>query len=85
MNWKIFALFALTAGMHITVHASENVNTPENRQFLKQQENLSRQLRENVTVYFYNTDKKRINDGKRTETMWPAAPLASGCISPCTP
>ncbi|MBS9329083.1 type-F conjugative transfer system pilin assembly protein TrbC [Escherichia coli] len=46
MNWKIFALFALTAGMHITVHASENVNTPENRQFLKQQENLSRQLRE---------------------------------------
>lgn len=46
MNWKIFALFALTAGMHITVHASDNVNTPENRQFLKQQENLSRQLRE---------------------------------------
>ncbi|EKD4815553.1 type-F conjugative transfer system pilin assembly protein TrbC [Escherichia albertii] len=46
MNWKIFALFALTAGMHITVHASENVNTPENRQFLKQLENLSRQLRE---------------------------------------
>ncbi|CDW60640.1 TrbC Ftype and TraU domain containing protein [Trichuris trichiura] len=28
------------------VMASENVNTPENRQFLKQQENLSRQLRE---------------------------------------
>ncbi|EKL8332355.1 TPA: type-F conjugative transfer system pilin assembly protein TrbC, partial [Escherichia coli] len=27
MNWKIFALFALTAGMHITVHASDNVNT----------------------------------------------------------
>ncbi|ENO8102298.1 type-F conjugative transfer system pilin assembly protein TrbC, partial [Escherichia coli] len=25
MNWKIFALFALTAGMHITVHASDNV------------------------------------------------------------
>ncbi|HFE2771296.1 type-F conjugative transfer system pilin assembly protein TrbC, partial [Escherichia sp. HC-TM1] len=24
MNWKIFALFALTAGMHITVHASDN-------------------------------------------------------------
>ncbi|EPS0439670.1 type-F conjugative transfer system pilin assembly protein TrbC [Escherichia coli] len=46
MNWKIFALFALAAGMHITVHASDNVNTPENRQFLKQQENLSRQLRE---------------------------------------
>ncbi|ELX1744303.1 type-F conjugative transfer system pilin assembly protein TrbC, partial [Escherichia coli] len=46
MNWKTFALFALTAGMHITVHASDNVNTPENRQFLKQQENLSRQLRE---------------------------------------
>ncbi|HEC4064948.1 TPA: type-F conjugative transfer system pilin assembly protein TrbC [Escherichia coli] len=46
MNWKIFALFALTAGMHITVHASDNVNTPEKRQFLKQQENLSRQLRE---------------------------------------
>ncbi|HCN9917569.1 TPA: type-F conjugative transfer system pilin assembly protein TrbC, partial [Escherichia coli] len=46
MNWKIFALFALTAGMHITVHASDNVNTPENRQFLKQQETLSQQLRE---------------------------------------
>ena len=46
MNRKIFALFALTAGMHLAVHASENVNTPENRQFLKQQENLSRQLRE---------------------------------------
>ncbi|HCT5497956.1 TPA: type-F conjugative transfer system pilin assembly protein TrbC, partial [Escherichia coli] len=27
MNWKIFALFALIAGMHITVHASDNVNT----------------------------------------------------------
>ncbi len=46
MNRKIFALFALTAGMHLAVHASENVYTPENRQFLKQQENLSRQLRE---------------------------------------
>ncbi|EZK07138.1 TrbC family F-type conjugative pilus assembly protein [Escherichia coli] len=46
MNRKIFALFALTAGMHLAVHASENVNTTENRQFLKQQENLSRQLRE---------------------------------------
>ncbi|EEV8182856.1 hypothetical protein RIG37_004893 [Escherichia coli] len=22
---------------------------------------------------------------KKTETMWPAAPLASGCISPCIP
>ncbi len=32
--------------MHLAVHASENVNTTENRQFLKQQENLSRQLRE---------------------------------------
>ena len=32
------------------VMASENVNTPENRQFLKQQENLSRQLRENLTI-----------------------------------
>ncbi|MBA2068165.1 type-F conjugative transfer system pilin assembly protein TrbC, partial [Escherichia coli] len=39
-------LFALTAGLFISVHASENVNTPESRQFLKQQENLSRQLRE---------------------------------------
>lgn len=46
MNRKIFALFALTAGMHLAVHASENVNTPENRQFLKQQETLSQQLRE---------------------------------------
>ncbi|WP_346708334.1 TraU family protein, partial [Escherichia coli] len=27
MNRKIFALFALTAGMHLAVHASENVNT----------------------------------------------------------
>ncbi|HHQ9126718.1 TPA: type-F conjugative transfer system pilin assembly protein TrbC, partial [Escherichia coli] len=24
MNRKIFALFALTAGMHLAVHASEN-------------------------------------------------------------
>lgn len=39
----------------------------------------------NVTVYFYNPDKKRINDGKRTETMWPAASLTSGCRSPCIP
>ena len=46
MNRKIFALFALTAGMHLAVHASENVNTTENRQFLKQQETLSQQLRE---------------------------------------
>lgn len=30
MNWKIFALFALAAGMHITVHASDNMNIPEN-------------------------------------------------------
>ncbi|ENE7487376.1 type-F conjugative transfer system pilin assembly protein TrbC, partial [Escherichia albertii] len=27
MNRKIFAFFALTAGMHLAVHASENVNT----------------------------------------------------------
>ncbi|ENA5105814.1 type-F conjugative transfer system pilin assembly protein TrbC, partial [Escherichia coli] len=46
MNKKIYILFALTAGLFISVHASENVNTTENRQFLKQQENLSRQLRE---------------------------------------
>ena len=46
MSRKIFELFALTAGLFISAHASENVNTPENRQFLKQQENLSRQLRE---------------------------------------
>lgn len=46
MNKKIYILFALTAGLFISVHASDNVNTPENRQFLKQQENLSRQLRE---------------------------------------
>ncbi|MFZ4341389.1 type-F conjugative transfer system pilin assembly protein TrbC, partial [Klebsiella pneumoniae] len=39
MNRKIFELFALTEVMHLAVHASENVNTPENRQFLKQQEN----------------------------------------------
>ncbi|BBS70268.1 Uncharacterised protein [Shigella sonnei] len=30
MSRKIFVLFALAAGMHITVHASDNVNTPEN-------------------------------------------------------
>ncbi|EIX7681228.1 type-F conjugative transfer system pilin assembly protein TrbC [Escherichia coli] len=46
MNKKIYILFALTAGLFIFAHASENVNTPENRQFLKQQETLSQQLRE---------------------------------------
>lgn len=46
MSRKIFELFALTAGLFISAHASENVNTPENRQFLKQQETLSQQLRE---------------------------------------
>ena len=46
MNKKIYILFALTAGLFISVHASENVNTTENRQFLKQQETLSQQLRE---------------------------------------
>ncbi|EGY9892211.1 type-F conjugative transfer system pilin assembly protein TrbC, partial [Escherichia coli] len=46
MNKKIYILFALTAGLFISAHASENVNTPENRQFLKQQETLSQQLRE---------------------------------------
>ncbi|MEC9584408.1 type-F conjugative transfer system pilin assembly protein TrbC [Escherichia coli] len=46
MSRKIFVLFALTAGLFISAHASENVNTPENRQFLKQQETLSQQLRE---------------------------------------
>lgn len=50
MNRKIFALFALTAGMHLAVHASENVNTTENRQFLKQQETLSQQLREKPDI-----------------------------------
>ncbi len=45
MSRKIFELFALTAGLFISAHASENVNTPENRQFLKQQETLSQQLR----------------------------------------
>ncbi|PZY62008.1 type-F conjugative transfer system pilin assembly protein TrbC, partial [Escherichia coli] len=45
MSRKIFVLFALTAGLFISAHASENVNTPENRQFLKQQETLSQQLR----------------------------------------
>ncbi|WP_235836885.1 type-F conjugative transfer system pilin assembly protein TrbC, partial [Escherichia coli] len=43
-------LFALTAGMHLAVHASENVNTTENRQFLKQQETLSQQLREKPDI-----------------------------------
>ncbi|ENL4659738.1 type-F conjugative transfer system pilin assembly protein TrbC, partial [Escherichia coli] len=38
MSRKIFVLFALTTGLFISAHASENVNTPENRQFLKQQE-----------------------------------------------
>lgn len=46
MSRKIFVLFALTTGLFISAHASENVNTPENRQFLKQQETLSQQLRE---------------------------------------
>ena len=46
MSRKIFVLFTLTAGLFISAHASENVNTPENRQFLKQQETLSQQLRE---------------------------------------
>ncbi|HCN8541965.1 TPA: type-F conjugative transfer system pilin assembly protein TrbC, partial [Escherichia coli] len=50
MNRKIFALFALTSGMHLAVHASENVNTTENRQFLKQQETLSQQLREKPDI-----------------------------------
>ncbi len=46
MSRKIFVLFSLTAGLFISAHASENVNTPENRRFLKQQETLSQQLRE---------------------------------------
>ncbi|EEQ7696496.1 type-F conjugative transfer system pilin assembly protein TrbC [Escherichia coli] len=46
MRRKIVVLFALTAGLYISAHASENMNTPENRQFLKQQETLSQQLRE---------------------------------------
>ncbi|EMY7955902.1 type-F conjugative transfer system pilin assembly protein TrbC, partial [Escherichia coli] len=28
MNKKIYILFALTAGLFLSVHASENVNTP---------------------------------------------------------
>ncbi|EOK4242788.1 type-F conjugative transfer system mating-pair stabilization protein TraN [Escherichia coli] len=40
------SLAALLMMLNGAVMASENVNTPENRQFLKQQENLSRQLRE---------------------------------------
>ncbi|EKY9651201.1 type-F conjugative transfer system pilin assembly protein TrbC, partial [Escherichia coli] len=30
MSRKIFVLFALTTGLFISAHASENVNTPEN-------------------------------------------------------
>ncbi|EMS3551334.1 type-F conjugative transfer system pilin assembly protein TrbC, partial [Escherichia coli] len=29
MNKKIYILFALTAGLFLSAHASENVNTPE--------------------------------------------------------
>ena len=50
MSRKIFVLFALTTGLFISAHASENVNTPENRQFLKQQETLSQQLREKPDI-----------------------------------
>lgn len=46
MKLSMKSLAALLMMLNGAVMASENVNTPENRQFLKQQENLSRQLRE---------------------------------------
>lgn len=45
MKLSMKSLAALLMMLNGAVMASENVNTPENRQFLKQQENLSRQLR----------------------------------------
>ena len=47
MKRNMKSLAALLMMLNGAVMASENTNTPENRQFLKQQENLSRQLREN--------------------------------------
>lgn len=46
MKLSMKSLAALLMMLNGAVMASENVNTPESRQFLKQQENLSRQLRE---------------------------------------
>ncbi|CTW71846.1 conjugal transfer pilus assembly protein TrbC [Escherichia coli] len=46
MKLSMKSLAALLMMLNGAVMASENVNTPENHQFLKQQENLSRQLRE---------------------------------------
>lgn len=46
MKLSMKSLAALLMMLNGAVMASENVNTPDNRQFLKQQENLSRQLRE---------------------------------------
>ncbi len=50
MKLSMKSLAALLMMLNGAVMASENVNTPENRQFLKQQENLSRQLREKLTI-----------------------------------
>ena len=70
MNRKIFALFALTAGMHLAVHASENVNTPENRQFLKQQdipeEGLKRMLGETRHYGIPATLRGMVNNDLKT-------------------
>ncbi|HAH3292275.1 TPA: type-F conjugative transfer system pilin assembly protein TrbC [Escherichia coli] len=46
MKLSMKSLAALLMMLNGAVMASENVNTPENRQFLKQQETLSQQLRE---------------------------------------
>ncbi|HAM9712281.1 type-F conjugative transfer system pilin assembly protein TrbC [Escherichia coli] len=46
MKLSMKSLTALLMMLNGAVMASENVNTPENRQFLKQQETLSQQLRE---------------------------------------
>ena len=62
MRRKIVVLFALTAGLYISAHASENMNTPENRQFLKQQETLSQQLREKPDTQLQHSDNQFLDE-----------------------
>ncbi|EGL4350255.1 type-F conjugative transfer system pilin assembly protein TrbC [Salmonella enterica] len=93
MNRKIYALFSLTAALHMTDLASANSNTDENRQFLKQQEEVSQQIREHPDHQLkawaeqqvqgnplQQSDRRYLDELLRKQPSWQAEKPASGAV-----
>lgn len=62
MKLSMKPLAALLIMLNGAVMASENVNTPENRQFLKQQETLSQQLRQKPDTQLQAWAEQQVRD-----------------------